>query len=252
MQIKPADVERGLEAVLHTYGSILDDRAQYVLSQAKARLKTSVSDHRTRARQNRGLSPINWGFSIDPGEPLGFQITEIDQLVLKVDLYLQSYWGSDPAEMPTLLNVALRIWSLDKQVYFRKEWDAKRICSEIDPDIGRVMLKLHFDLANNMQPGPHYHLQVGGKPHAGELHWFPESLGVPRMLHPPMDLVLATELIAATFYSDCYQNLKREPLWSSSIKTSQGHLLSEYLDKAKAAVSDGKSLLDTFWNVQPT
>ena len=250
MQIKPADVEMSLEAILGLFSAILDDRAHSVLAKAKASLKTSVTEHHARARENRGFPPLRWGFSIHPQDPLGFQITEVNKLCLKVDLFLQSYWDSDPADAPTLLNVGVRIWSLDDHVYFRKEWDAKRLSSEVDSNTGRVMLRLHFDLANEMQSGPKYHLQVGGKPHDGELHWFPESLSVPRMLHPPMDLVLATELIAATFFPENYRDLKREPLWTSSMKTSQSHLLAGYLDTATRAVSEGKSLLDTLWNVQ--
>ena len=250
MQLNPADVQRGLEAIQGISSRILDDRAPNVLSRAKAELQSSVTEHQARVRENRGLATINWGFSIDPKEPLGFQITEVDQLYLKVDLFLQSYWNSVPADTPILLNVGLRVWSLDKQIYFREKWDAERIHSKIDSNVGRVMLRLHFDLANSMQPGPKYHLQIGGKPHDGEFHWFPESLSVPRILHPPMDLVLATELIAATFYSDYYRDLRREPLWKSSIKTSQNHLLTDYLDTAKTAVREGRSLLGALWNDQ--
>ena len=252
MPLNPADVETSIEAILKLYGSILDDRAHYVLTRAKAGLKTSVTEYRARSREDRGLPSLDWGFSIPPLEPLGFEVTEVDKLYLKVDLYSQSYWGSNPAETPTLLNVGIRVWSLDEQIYFRKEWDAKRLCTEIDGVTGRVMLRLHFDLANAAQPGPKYHLQIGGKPQDNEFHWFPESLGVPRILHPPMDLVLATELISATFYPEHYRKLKREPLWRSSIKTSQDHLLADYLDSAKRAVSEGRSLLEDQWNIQLT
>ena len=250
MQLKSSDVERSLESILRLSGSILDDRAQRVLARAKASLKTSVAEHQARVRDNRGLPPLKWGFSIPPNDPLGFKRTEVDKLCLKVDLFLQSYWDSDPADTPTVLNVGIRIWSLDEHVYFRKEWDAKRLCSEIDRNTGRVMLRLHFDLANKGQPGPKYHLQVGGNPRDDEFHWLPDSLGVPRILHPPMDLVLATELIAANFYPKNYGEFKREPLWTSSMKTSQGHLLAGYLAEATKAVSEEKSLLDALWNVQ--
>ena len=250
MQINPADVETGIEATLNTYGSILDDRAHYVLNRAKIGLKTSAAEFLARSRENRGLPSLEWGYSISPFEPLGFDLTEVDNLYLKVDLFLKSYWGSNPAASPTSLNVVIRIWSLDEHLYFRKEWDAKRLSTGIDSNTGRVMLRLHFDLANPAQPGPKYHVQIGGNPRENELHWFPESLGVPRILHPPMDLVLATELIAATFYPECYRNLKREPLWKSAIKTSQAHLLADYFDSARKAVTDGNSFLETQWNIQ--
>ena len=214
-------------------------------------LSSSYVAYRDSVRnQSHGASIKPWGFRIEPNYPLRFKKTEVNGLNLRVDLFLKSYWDSDPAVMPSELTLAIRVWSLDKHIYFRDDWDAKRLSSKINSNTGRVMSRLHFDLANKDQPGPKYHLQVGGKPRDDEFHWFPDSLGVPRILHPPMDLVLATELIAANFYPKSYRAFKREAPWVGSMKTSQEYLLAGYFDQATRALMNGKSLLDTFWNVQ--
>ena len=110
------------------------------------------------------------------------------------------------------------------------------------------MLRVHFDLANPNQPGPRHHLQVGGNAQPEERHWFPKALSVPRMLHMPMDLVLASELIAATFYPCAYEKIRREPTWKGSRNVSQQHLLKGYFTKALKAVGENESVLDALWN----
>ena len=188
------------------------------------------------------------GFRIDPDDPLVFKETTVDGLRLRVDLFLRCYWNDDPAESPVELNVAMRVWSLDESVYFRTEWDAEGLKEKLEPGGERVMLRLHFDLANRNQPGPRYHLQVGGVQHAREYHWFPENLSVPRMLHFPVDLILATELIAATFYPREYRRIRRENLWVNSRRVSQEHLLTNHLNQALGAIDRG-SVLECLWNV---
>lgn len=249
MSLSPADVHKSLETVGSRLRPILDHSSHSVLAQAKSMLSESTRAHHERLRQrSRGLPPIRWGFRIEPEAPLRFNETKVDGLRLRVDLFLRSYWDSDPAETPADLNVAVRVWALDRGLYFREEWDAERIDSEIASNLGRVMLRMHFDLANPAQAGPRYHLQIGGNQRDGEYHWFPQGLSVPRFLHTPIDLVLASEMIAATFFSDNYKEIRRESSWVDSMRTSQMHLLSGYLEKATTAVTKGNSLLDTLWN----
>ena len=253
MPLSPADVSRSLEMISGRLYSILENEAQAVLHGAKAMVYSSHEAHLDSVQnRSRGVSTKPWGFRIEPNSPLRFKKTNINDLNLRVDLFLTSYWDSDPGLMPCELTLAIRVWSLDKHIYFRDDWDAKQLSSQINANTGRVMSRLHFDLANKDQPGPKYHLQVGGKPHDDEFHWFPDSLGVPRILHPPMDLVLATELIAANFYPEDYEKFKREAPWVDSMRTSQEYLLAGYFDQATKALKNKKSLLDTFWNIQLT
>ena len=250
MEITAGQVQQSLETVGKRLNSILDDRAGVVIEQAKSMLRQSKCQYNESSRQRRRERELPpWGFSISPGDPLRFKATEVRGLKLRVDLFLREYWVAEPAEKPCELNVVIRVWCLDPHVYFRKEWDAQRLKGQTDSGSGRVMLRIHFDLANTEQPGPQYHAQVGGNPRLEELSWFPETLDVPRLLHTPVDLVLASELVAATFYPDEYKDIRREDSWKGSRRVSQEHLLYGYLEKALAAVSSNDSVLDALWNV---
>ena len=243
-------VEQALEIVDGSFRPILGPQASSVIARAKSILKESHEAFVESKRQGRRERPVHpWGFEIHPENPLRFRDTDVDGLKVRVDLFLAAYWADNPGEVPSDLRVVIRVWSLDPHVYFREPWDAARLEDECSPDRGRVMLRLHFDLANPHQPGPRHHLQVGGNARPEELHWFPEALSVPRLLHMPMDLVLASELIAATFYPDAYRKIRREPAWTGSRKVSQQHLLKGYFTEALEAVDTDESVLDALWNV---
>ena len=250
MQIRFADVLKSLETVASRFNKIHESGNLSVLSKAESMLRETKDQFDEGRRQQRIERPVRpWGFSIDPDNPLRFKKTEVEGHEYYVDLFLKTYWIDDPANKPHELNVAVRVWSMDPSIYFRREWDAKRLQNDIEPEAGRVVLRIHFDLANKGQQGPLYHLQVGGRQHEGDLSWFPSAISVPRLHHMPMDLVLATEMIAATFYEDAYRANRRDPSWKSALRTSQGHLLSGYFQSATKAVDDEKSVLEELWNV---
>lgn len=249
MNVTAGKVEQALEAIDSSFRPILDSQARSVIAEAKSNLRTSHAAFDESGRQGRKERPQHpWGFKIHPKRPLRFRDTRVDGLNIRVDLFLTACWSDHPAEAPSDLLVVIRVWSLDPHVYFREQWDASRLENECSPDSGRVMLRLHFDLANPNQPGPHHHLQVGGRARPEELHWFPETLSLPRMLHMPMDLVLASELIAATFYPNEYKKIRRDPVWRGSRDVSQQHLLKGYFTEALKAVDTNESVLDAFWN----
>ena len=250
MQIRFADVLKSLDTVGSRFSKIHESGNSNVLAKAEARLhqtKQQFDESRWQQRIERPVRP--WGFSIDPDDPLRFKRIEVEGLEFRVDLFLETYWIDDPADKPHQLNVVIRVWSMNPNIYFRSDWDAERLENDIEPEAGRVILRIHFDLANRDQPGPLYHLQVGGRQHDGDLSWFPRAVSVPRLHHMPMDLVLATEMIAATFYEDDYRANRRDPSWKSALRTSQGHLLSGYFRRATKAVDDEESVLEALWNV---
>lgn len=250
MALKAKQVEQSLETIQKRLRPILDDRAPVVVERAKSMLRQSKREWDESRRQGRPERPARpWGFSIPPCDPLRFKPTQVDGLKLRVDLSSKAFWNADPAEKPAQLGVLLRVWCLDPQIYFREEWDSSELSDATDPKIGRVMLRVHFDLANPKQPGPEYHVQVGGRSRPEEHHWFPQSLAVPRLLHIPVDLTLASELVAATFYQNAFKNIRREDSWRGSRRVSQEHLLDEYFADALDAVRKNKSVLETLWNV---
>ena len=242
MKIRYKHVDQSLETVRTHLDSILGYSGPRVIAQARSDLRTTKSAFDNRQRST-------WGFRIDPPDPLVFRETVVDRLRVRIDLFMYTFWDTEPAARPAQLGVVIRVWSLDHRVYFRPAWDAEGIEERINPNKGRVILRLHFDLANPHQQGPQYHLQVGGNPRDDELHWFPKALSVPRLLHIPVDLVLATELIASTFYPSEYRRIRREDLWKSSTTVSQSHLLHGYFTQALRAVKDNESVLEALWNV---
>ena len=182
MEIRPSHVETSLETLRSRFTSILDPSSHSVLEKAKSMLRQSRAEYDGRQRQQfNGESPPRWGFSIVPDDPLKFREVVIDGFRLRVDLFSHSYWEADPAQEPCLLTIAVRVWCLTPKLYFRPEWDAQALKGQIDPNNGRVMLRIHFDLANERQPGPEHHMQFGGVQHVGEMNWFPETLSLPRM-----------------------------------------------------------------------
>jgi len=250
MALRAKHVEQSLETIQSRLRRILDDRAPVVVEKAKSMLRESKrqwDESQRQGRRERQLRP--WGYSIHPSEPLRFKPAQVDGLRLRVDLATKALWASEPATRPAHLGVVLRVWCLDPQVCFREEWDQPGLSDDINPEIGRVMLRVHFDLANPGQPGPTYHVQVGGKPLAEELHWFPQSLSVPRLLHVPVDLMLAAELVTATFYPREFEIIRREHSWKGSRRVSQEHLLDGYFSDALSSVRSNKSVLETLWNV---
>ena len=250
MRIRASQVEHSLETVKRRLHCILDDRAPVVIEKAKSMLRESKRQWDESTRQGRQERPTYpWGFRIPPSDPLRFTPTKTDGLNLRVDLCSEAFWDADPAEQPAQMGVVLRVWCLDPHIYFREEWDSWEIEGQTDPDSGRVMLRIHFDLANPHQPGPKYHVQVGGKSWPKELHWFPQALAVPRLLHMPVDLTLASELVAATFYPRQFSSIRREDSWKGSRKVSQEYLLEGYFADALKAIREEKSVLETLWNV---
>lgn len=250
MALRARQVEQSLEIIQNRLYRILDDRAPVVVEGAKSMLRQSKRQWDESIRQGRREREVRpWGYSIHPSEPLKFKPTQVDGLRLRVDLCTKALWDAEPAEKPAHLGVVLRVWSLDPQIYFRDNWDSSELSDATNPEIGRVMLRVHFDLANTGQPGPQYHVQVGGKAWPEELHWFPQALAVPRLVHMPVDLTLAAELVAATFYKRDFEKIRREDSWKGSRNISQRHLLDQYFVDASRAVRDNKSVLETLWNV---
>ena len=229
---------------------ILDPSASGVFERAKSQLSTSKDRFDARGPSNSDCQPQPvWGYSIDPGSPLTFRETDVRGLRLRVDMFLRCYWTETPADRPSTLSVAVRIWCLDKSWYFRPDWDAERLGQVVNPNVGRVMLRFHFDLANRDQDGPEYHLQVGGNARSEEYHWLPGVISLPRFVHPPVDLILAAELISASFYPDHYRNMRREPSWVGVRRNSASHFLTDYFRTASEAIENGDSVIDSLWNV---
>lgn len=244
------EVIQSLEAVRSQFGRILESEAAQVLEQARIAVMATKREHDERMRQGRREYPVKpWGYQIPHEMPLRFKDTIVDSSWLRVDVVCEALWlGED--EEPYSQQLVVRIWSLEDQVMFREDWDAPEIEARINPEYGRVMLRFHFDRANPDQQGPKYHVQVGGKAFPEECCWLHEAISVPRLAYPPMDLVLACEMIAANFFTEEYGRIRSDPLWRGVIRASQAYLLQPYYSICTGVLAgrgQNVSLLDELW-----
>ena len=249
--LRAGQVKQSLDVIQKHLRPILDDRADLVVERAQAMLRRSKREWDESRRQGRAERPARpWGFRIPPDAPLGFKPTQVDGLKLRVDLSTKAKWDAEPAVRPAQARrPSARMVPRPSYLLQSRSGDSPELYDAVDPKAGRVMMRVHFDLANPEQPGPQYHLQVGGNSWPEELHWFPKSLAVPRLLHMPVDLTLASELVAATFYQAAFKRIRREPSWRGSRRVSQEYLLAKYFRDAMDAVRDNRSVLETLWNV---
>lgn len=121
---------------------------------------------------------------------------------------------------------------------------------EIEDGQGNPVSRWHIDLANAPagmpQSGPLIHLQYGGHHHdAGHLD---PPLRTPRWCHPPMELALLSEVVAANFFEPQWVEMREDPGWCEAIALFQRLCYSHYADRLKASLSQrSTTTLNTMW-----
>lgn len=115
---------------------------------------------------------------------------------------------------------------------------------------GDPVCRWHLDRANSGQPGPAFHLQFGG--HLPGFRDRELPVDVPRWCHPPMELGLLCEVIAANFFEGLWiKSLRDDPSWCNAIRNLQKLCYSTYLKRlADSLVGDKSTALTTMWNDQ--
>jgi hypothetical protein len=141
------------------------------------------------------------------------------------------------------MNVVVRVWCLDMAVSHREKLDALELREVIEKAGRRVMLRYHFDLAEDTQSGPRFHLQVGGNSMPDETCWLPETISIPRIGHHPLDLALACELVALNFYSAEAGRIFRDATIRGVVRDSQAGLLRDYYSWCAQVLEDGNESL---------
>ena len=244
--MNPKQVSRSLNIIQSEFASILDRRsATRVLQDARDQAQNSYSlyqEYSRRTDQVHSIINTGWGFDITRQKPLRFEQMEISKYPFRIDLTCEIRWKD---EEPAKRNIAVRLWALSRQMFFREEWDAERIKAESLNE--RVMIRFHFDLANPNQSAPLSHLQIGGVADGTEYCWLHPKIEKPRFPHMPMDLVLACELIGATFYEERgFREIRRSGLWRGEIRKSQNTLLRNYFEGCLDAIANDRSVLTDF------
>ena len=169
------DAMSAIAATLERHG-IVEPEGFSVLSRLAANLKS-----------RKGA--VAWSLEVDRGEPILFQRTTDER----------SRWVK-----PRIVAKGIEIEQGDgKTLPFR----ALDIALEIYDDASEPLSRWHLDLANKTdgvpQSGPLTHLQFGGHHHDAREKDHP--LKVPRWCHPPMEVALLCEVVAANFYEEAAQ-----------------------------------------------
>jgi hypothetical protein len=245
--MKPSEADFALQAIKDRLASVLVPDASRVLEEARSQFVAARDLFQATKASKRSKLP-DWGFSISREDPLIFRDCLVRKYRVRVDLFCTFQWPGDaslPARSHTL---GMRVWCLDRRLCFRHNWDAQTIEHSLGDPCRRVMFRCHFDFANAGQSGPKYHVQFGGDPHTAELYWVPPAMNLPRIIHPPTDIVLACQLITANFFPDEYSKVKKEATWISAVRTSQNRFLQPYFDHCNDSLRNNEMLLDALWN----
>lgn len=185
-------------------------------------------ESRQMARTPHSLS---WQMEIDRDEPVRFATTE--------DKNGRTIY-------PRLVSAGITV---NQEQHDRPPFTALDIAIEIEDSDQAPVARWHVDLANlgtDPQPGPLTHLQYGG--HFRDHRATDHPLKIPRWCHPPMDIVLLCEVMAANFYTDFWLELREDQSWCNAISLAQRLCYSAYLRKMIAGMSvSGRSLLHGMW-----
>lgn len=121
---------------------------------------------------------------------------------------------------------------------------------EIDDEQGNPVSRWHLDLANTsggaVQSGPLIHLQYGGH-HYGEGH-LDHPLRTPRWCHPPMELALLCEVVAANFFEAQWIEMREDARWCAAIALFQRLCYRHYVERLTMSLSQSSTTtLNTMW-----
>jgi len=246
-------VRQSLDLIGKVYRPILDDSYSFVIPKAKAEVEASRNEYEKAIRnQTRGYVPEPWGYSIDHEYPLRFQIRSVPNSVdMQVDIYCDIRWAE--SDIPVVQDIKMRIWSNHDETIFNPSRDAEAILDELSRKDraypGRVVSRLHFDRTtrNENMAGnpPEYHVQYGGISKPYELCWHPEKVNVPRLHHPPLELFLVCQIVAANFFPNVYRDqIRGRAEWQQELFFYQNRILRGYYEKCLNAINDKNSLFD--------
>lgn len=198
---------------------IVEPEGFHVLSQLSRRIRRSTNSEA-------------WTIEIDRGEPL---------------LFVKARDKRGRSVVPRIVAAGIRV---DQERPDRPPFTALDIALEVHDEDAVPVARWHFDLANindnGPQAGPLFHLQYGGHHHGHRELDHP--LKVPRWCHPPMDVLLLCEAVAANFYGDAWSDIRDERNWCAAIALSQTLCYSAYLRRLADCLSVSSSTaLNRMW-----
>lgn len=180
----------------------------------------------------RGKSAVSWVTEVDRGDPIRF-VKHLDR--------------GGKTISPAI--IAKKI-TVDQKERRTPPFTTLDLALEIDDDQGNTISRWHLDLANApggvTQSGPLFHLQYGGHHHgAGHLD---HPLRTPRWCHPPMELALLSEVVAANFFESQWIEMREDPKWCEAISLFQHLCYRHYVERLTASLSQSATTsLNTMW-----
>lgn len=232
---------RFLETYIRDY---LEPCSHSTLSDLSANLDQSIRRH------GRRKTPLQWSITIPKEHPLKFKLSDECGYILHVDLFCRIQGEVKPRRFDDvtfkLYSAVFRIWSHDKDISYRNEWDADELEQKLSKqEWKRVVKRFHIDRRdeNAGLPEPLYHLHFGGIAEDDECFWVPNNIGEPRLHYFPMDLVLLCEFILMNFFPIESEGLREKPEWKSLIRKSQGLYLRPYVQMLSAHLNNSNDTL---------
>ena len=180
----------------------------------------------------RGKSSVDWSTEVDPGDPIVFKkVSGIcdEEVVPKIVANIDVCQSDDTQEPPfTRLDIALTFWNTK----------------------GNPLSRWHIDRANpqgdGYQSGPLMHMQYGGhEPNFKEKF---TKVSVPRWCHPPMDIALLCEIVAANVYEEKWLEFRDDPSWCRSLSEFERLCWTRYFESKMAHVGvSSTTALNRMW-----
>ena len=191
-------------------------------------LQRVVRDLRSRKRK------LQWSQEVSLGEPVVFK-------------HFKASNGS--LVRPQIESAYIKVNQEDNTRPPFKSLDIAIIVEQPD---GPPLSRWHIDLANRndgkFQSGPLFHLQYGGRMH-NHVRSVDLPVKVPRWCHPPMELALVCEVIAANYFEGAWLEFRDDPTWCESIRLFQRLCYGNFLDKLQASLNGpaNSTILGDVW-----
>lgn len=233
---------RFIEEYIRDY---LEPCSHGTLSDVAENLDQSISRHRSK------MTPLQWSITIPKEHPLKFKLSDDCGCKLHVDLFCWIQGEVKPRRFDDVTfksySVVFRIWSHDKDISYRSEWDADGKLKQklSNQEWKRVVKRFHIDLRdeNTRLPEPLYHLHFGGIAEDDEHFWVPNNIGEPRFHYFPMDIILSCEFVLMNFFPAESRNLREKPEWKSLVRKSQELYLKPYVQRLSAHLNNNDDTL---------
>lgn len=112
---------------------------------------------------------------------------------------------------------------------------------QVSGEDGRTIFRSHMDMAEKntngqYQHAPLFHLQLGGH-HPGADRKEELRLKEPRLPYPPIDLLLACEIVVSNFFPHEWRVLRSNPSWITAICQSQQLCLPAYIERLSSCLN---------------